>query len=105
MAHPTHMLDMPPVTDAHRRAAFCGMRWAGWTYEAAMAFDMRRRLIECRAHQLRTREWLATQQRSVVPVRRCKPGADGHPLKWATQMVLGPLEPVIQADFLTPTEN
>lgn len=105
MAHPSTAPDMPPVTDAHRRAAFCAMRWAGWTYEAAMAVDMRRRLIECRAHVLRTNEWLATQQRTVVPVRRCKPGADGHPLKWATQLVMGPLEPIKQTNLSTTPEN
>ena len=72
-----------------------------------MAVDMRRRLIECRAHALRTSEWVATQQRSVVPVRRCLPGADGHPLKWATQLVMGPLAPIVQTriDNHTATEK
>lgn len=91
--------DMPPVTDAHRRAAFCAMRWVGWSFDAAMADETKRRVIECRAHTLRTDEWLATQQRTVVPVVRCKPGADGHPMKWATQLVYGPLRPVTQIDF------
>ena len=93
-------IDMPPVTDAHRQAAFENMHWTGWTYEAAMRFDMRRRLIECRAHVLRTQEWKATQQRTVVPVRRCRPGTDGHPLKWCTQMVLGPYQPTQQPDLV-----
>lgn len=92
--------DLPPVTDAHRLAAFEAMRWAGWTYAAAQASDTRRRLIEWRAHQLRTTEWVATQQRTVAPVRRCRPGLDGHPLKWCTQLVAGPLVPVKQPELL-----
>ncbi|MGQ3001270.1 MAG: hypothetical protein ACT6UH_00550 [Hydrogenophaga sp.] len=47
---------MPEVTDAHRRAAFEAMHWEGWTYEAAMADDTHRRVVEARAHQIRTRE-------------------------------------------------
>lgn len=86
-----------PVTDAHRQAAFVAMHWRGWTFEAAQKVDLRRRLIEARAHQIRTKEWLATQERSVVPVKRCKPGADGHPAKWSTQLVMGPLSSITQA--------
>lgn len=54
---------MPEVTDAHRRAAFDAMGWAGWAFEQAMANDTRRRVIECRAHQLRTREWVQSQRK------------------------------------------
>jgi hypothetical protein len=50
-----------PITDAHRRAAFDSMAWPGWTYEQALRFDMRRRLIEARASKLRNREWQALQ--------------------------------------------
>lgn len=92
--------ELPPVTDAHRRAAFEAMGWAGWTYEAARADKTRRQVLEVRAHQIRTDEWLATQQRTVVPVHRCRPGVDGHPTKWCTQLAKGPLAPVTQPDFL-----
>lgn len=54
--------DLPEVTDAHRRAAFEAMHWTGWTFEAAMGNDTRRRLIECRAHQLRTQQWRAERR-------------------------------------------
>jgi len=89
------------VTDAHRRAAFEAMRWPHTTYEQALQNDTRRRVIECRAHHLRSKEWLATQQRTVVNVPRCRPGADGHPLKWCTQQAAGPWAPVQQPDLLT----
>lgn len=84
--------DLPAVTEAHRLAAFEAMCWPGWTYEAALAYDLRRRLIECRAAQIRTREYLATHARSVVSVKRLKLGADGQP-RWCTQMAPGPLVP------------
>lgn len=48
---------LPPVTDAHRRAAFDAMHWPGWTYQQAMADPIRARLVECRAHQLRKQQW------------------------------------------------
>jgi hypothetical protein len=60
----THTVDMPEVTDAHRRAAFEAMHWAGWTFEAAMADDLRRRQVEARAHQIRTN---AFKRRTYVP--------------------------------------
>jgi len=91
--------DMPPVTDAHRLAAFEAMHWTGWTFEAAMRFDMRRRFIEARAHAIRTAEWEKTTQRRVVPVRRVRLGADGHPVSWCTQLVLGPREPLTQPEL------
>lgn len=47
---------LPEVTDEHRRAAFEAFGWTGWTFESAMADDLHRRLIEARAHQLRTRQ-------------------------------------------------
>ena len=53
---------LPPVTDAHRRAAFDGMRWAGWTYEQAMACETRRRVLEARAHHIRKQEWTASRR-------------------------------------------
>lgn len=54
--------DLPEVTDAHRLAAFQAMHWTGWTFEAAMGNDTRRRLIEARAHQLRTQQWRAERR-------------------------------------------
>jgi hypothetical protein len=97
--------DLPPVTDEHRQAAFVAMGWRGWTYAAAQADPTRSRVLECRAAQIRTNEWMATQQRTVVHVRRCKPGTDGHPLRWCTQIVAGTLEPRRQIDILQPTPN
>ena len=67
-----HAVVLPEVTDDHRRAAFEAFGWTDWTYEAAMADDMKRRLIEARAHQLRTRQacgraWVLTPS---VPAAR-----------------------------------
>lgn len=47
---------LPEVTEAHRQEAFEAMAWADWTYEQAMADDTRSRIVEARAHLLRTRE-------------------------------------------------
>ncbi len=96
-----HKPELPPVTDAHRLAAFAAMHWGSMTYETAMRFDLRRRLIECRAHYIRTQEWLRTQDRTVQPELRCILGVDGHPIKWTTQLTLGPLQPVKQIDFFS----
>lgn len=93
--------NLPPVTDAHRLAAFAAMHWDEMTYETAIKFDTRRRVIECRAHHIRTQEWLRTQERAVEPELRCIPGVDGHPLKWTTQLTLGALQPVTQTDFIS----
>lgn len=68
-------LDMPEVTDAHRHAAFEAMRWSGWTFEAAMGDDTRRRLIEARAHQLRTKACCA---RAEVPTPSLPPSQPMH---------------------------
>lgn len=97
--------DLPPVTDAHRQAAFVAMGWRGWTYTAALADPTRSRVLECRAAQIRTQEWVATQQRTVLPVRRCRPGVDGHPVRWCTQIVAGTFEPRRQSDILQSTSN
>jgi hypothetical protein len=91
--------ELPPVTDAHRLAAFAAMHWGEMTYEAAMRFEVRRRVVEIRAHHIRTQEWLKTQERTVRPELRCIPGVDGHPLKWTTQLVLGAHQPVKQHDL------
>jgi hypothetical protein len=99
MTQPSH--DMPPVTDAHRQAAFASMHWRGISFEQAMRVDLRRRLIECRAHALRTAEWERTSKRTVQPVRRVRLGADGHPVGWCTQIVWGPRMATAQPDLLT----
>lgn len=78
--------NLPEVTDAHRRAAFAAMRWNGWTFEAAMADETRQRVIEARAHQLRTQEWKATHSRSTTLVRRFNPQQG----RWVTQRAPGP---------------
>lgn len=54
MARPAKPL--PPVTDEHRRRAFALFCWPGVTFEAAMAVDMRRRLIEARAAHIRKQD-------------------------------------------------
>ena len=80
----------PPVTEAHLQAAFTAMRWYGWGYTAAMRDPVLRRLVECRAAIMRTAEWERTTKRTVVPVKRVRLGADGHPMGWCTQMAPGP---------------
>ena len=81
----------PPVTQAHIEAAFAAMRWYGWSFTAAMREPVLRRQVECRAAIIRTAEWEQTTRRTVIPVKRIKLGADGHPIGWCTQMVNGPL--------------
>ena len=95
--------DLPPVTDAHRQMAYLIIRPVGTSYVAAMTWptlDWLRRIIEAKATHIRTDEWKAAHQRTVVPVKRCRPGADGHPVKWATQMAMGPWAPKIQNELI-----
>lgn len=49
----------PAVTEVHQRAAFAQMGWVGWTYEQAMADDVRSRVLMALARSLRNREWRA----------------------------------------------
>lgn len=72
---------MPEVTEAHRLAAFQAMRWRDCDFQQAMANDIRRRVIECRAHQIRTREWVNSQRKTTyvqstgsAQFLRAKPG-------------------------------
>lgn len=97
--------DLPEVTLAHRQEAFERMKWQGWTYEAAMAFDMRKRLVECLAHHIRTQEWMRDTKRTVQHVKRVRLGIDGHPVGWATQIVMGPRVQTIQKDITELTEE
>lgn len=85
MAHALMHADLPDVTDAHRRAAFEGLRMVGWTFEAAMANDTRRRVIEARAHQVRTSEWKATRTRT----ERHTPAFNPHTGHWTTRHTPG----------------
>lgn len=94
--------DLPPVTQQHLMHAFCIIRPIGVSFEAAMQrpeCTTLRRVIECKAAQLRTDAWAATMQRTVVPVRRVRMGADGHPMAWCTQMARGPYEPILQPEL------
>lgn len=101
--HTSHLCDLPEVTEAHRRRAYSIVKPKGLTFEQAMSHPhawLTCRVIEVLAHKLRTDEWLATQQRTVVPVKRCTPGVDGHPMRWVTQMAPGAWAPVQQPDLL-----
>lgn len=94
-----------PVTDAHRHQAFEIIRPAGCTYTEAMElpqFAVLRRVIEAKAHDLRTAEWLQTHQRSVVRVPRVQMGTDGHPMRWTTQTAPGPYEAIKQQSIFQP---
>lgn len=77
---------LPPVTDAHRHAAFEAFAWPGLTYEAALRIELRRKLIEIRASHIRTQQATAGMERTRQTVRRCR--ADGA--GWCTQTALGP---------------
>lgn len=78
-------IHLPPVTDDHRRKAFSVLRFPGWTFEAAMQNDTRRRVIEALAAHVRTREWQQTHAKVTRLVRRLDPQA----LTWHTQRVRG----------------
>lgn len=96
----TEAFNLPAVTDAHRRAAFASLCLKDCNYEQAMANDLRSRLIECRAHVLRTREWHATQLRGVSGVKRVVLDGQGNQAGWCTQIVMGAHEPRCQDDLL-----
>lgn len=82
--------DMPPITEHQLRTAFEKLHWAKFTYDQVMADPIRRKVVLACAHQLRRDEWEQNHTRTVEPVTRCRPGADGHPMKWTTQMAQGP---------------
>lgn len=54
------------VTEAHQRAAFAAFAWTGWTFEQAMADEVRSRLVRLRARQLCSQQ-ARTTRRVVVP--------------------------------------
>jgi len=97
--------ELPAITERQLLHAYLIIRPKGVSFTAAMTHPdcaLVRRVIEAKAHQLRTDAWECTQKRSVVPVRRCRPGVDGHPVKWSTQMAMGDFEPITQPDLLEP---
>ena len=105
-----HQTTLPPVTQHHLLHAYAIIRPIGVSFEAAMQlpqFTTLRRVIECKAAQLRTEAWQATQTRPVVPVRRVRLGADGQPVGWCTQMTRGPYEPILQPELpnIYPTHS
>ena len=83
---------MPDITDADRQAAFERLALHGSRHPnlaAALADPITHRVIHIMALRARTDAWMASHQRTVTPVRRCKPGADGHPTRWCTQLAPG----------------
>lgn len=99
----TSLAELPEVTEAHRRRAYSIIKPQGLTYEQATQHPhawLTCRVIEVLAHKLRTDEWLTTQARTVIPVKRCAVGSDGHPMRWCTQMAPGAWAPVRQPDLL-----
>lgn len=97
-AHP----DLPPVTEQHLQHAYLIIRPKGVNFAAVMAMPPEhtlRRVIEIKAHQLRTEAWLETQQHHLMPIRRCRLGANGQPVGWITQRAPGSLEPIQQPDL------
>lgn len=76
---------LPPVTDAHRAAAFDRLALRGWALAAAMQDPLRRRVIEALAHQLRTAEWKAQHAQRTRVVRRVQPATG----RWCSQRVAG----------------
>lgn len=51
-------LELPQVTDEHRREAFAinARKWPGVTFDEAMRVDVRKKIIEACAHVIRTRQ-------------------------------------------------
>jgi hypothetical protein len=97
--NPNHQPELPPVTQDHLERAWVILAMPG-TLAAALQDPWRAKVVRTCAASLRTEDWKHTQTRQVVPERRCRPGVDGHPVKWTTQMVMGPYTPKIQHDLL-----
>lgn len=61
MHNAAQLLPTPVVSDlAQLRAAFALMHWPGWTFEQAMAFDLRRQLLIFHAGKVAPRSSSAT---------------------------------------------
>lgn len=56
------------VTDEHRRAAFEAMHWPGWTFDQAMADEVRSRLVNLRARQICNAQARALRRHVVPPM-------------------------------------
>ena len=77
--------DLPPVTDAHRAAAFESLAFRCCaTLAEALADPVRARVVEARAHALRTAEWQRTQATRTTTLARRYDPASGN---WRTQRV------------------
>lgn len=97
---------LPDITDADRQAAFERFALHSKSHAnltAALQDPIAARVITIMALKARTDAWKAGHQRQVVPLHRCKPGVDGHPVKWATQLVYGDWAPNAQPDLQTPS--
>lgn len=76
---------LPPVTDAHRQAAFESLAFRCCaTLAEALADPVRAKVVEARAHALRKAEWQRTQAtRTTTLARRIDPATG----TWCTQRV------------------
>ena len=81
---------LPPVTDAHRRAAHQALAMVGWSFDAAMSDPLMRGLVEGYARTLRTREWQATHARTTTTVRRHNPATG----RWHSERVPGDFDDI-----------
>lgn len=95
--------ELPPISEQHLRAAFEKLKIRHLTFDQVLTDDAQRQVLVACAHQIRTDEWKRDHVRTVVPVHRCKLGADGHPVKWTTQMVNGPWARPATPDLFTTT--
>lgn len=62
-----------PLRPEHLQAAFQAMAWEGWTYEAAMADDVRSRIVRLRARQIAQRETLLRRYVARPLTRQMRP--------------------------------
>lgn len=76
---------MAPLNQEQLRAAFEAMAWTGWTFEAAMADPIRRRVVQARAAKARADQIRSIHSRRVRVVRRFDPSTGA----WRTQRVAG----------------
>ena len=97
--------EMPPITEHQLRTAFHKLHWTHLTYDQVMADPIRSKVVQVCAHQLRREEWEQTHTRTVEPVIRCRPGTDGHPVKWSTQMAMGPWVRHATPDLFNLSQN
>lgn len=94
---------MPPITERHLREAYDKLKIKHMSFEQVLEDTAQRKVLVACAHQLRRTEWEQAHQRTVVPLHRVKPGTDGHPVKWATQLVYGPWVKPTTPDLFQPS--